>query len=339
MNSAIRLNIAISATESSFPLDWRLFYHHREMETPPPAPRFRPDGSFTIVQATDLHVRTGDAADLRTVALLGSVLDAERPDLVVFTGDVISGSESPDPAAAWRLAVSPAVERGLPWTFVFGNHDDEGALSRRDLMALARALPGCLASPGPAELPGCGHHVLDVAGRGGAPAARLYLVDSGSYGPPGVSEYAWIGSAQIGWLRDRFAEAAGRTGLLFLHIPPPDYDRAWRTAPCRGRKFESVCCPAVDEGFFRAVAESGAVSGIFAGHDHVNDFEAELDGVRLCYGRAGGYGTYGHDALPRGARVIRLHEGRRGFATWFRLEGGAVESDLPVHEPGTAVSA
>ena len=113
--------------------------------------RFREDQTFTIVQFTDLHWQNGEPADQRTAALMAQVLDSERPDLVVLTGDVIQGAQCHDPAAAWRNAVAPIMERGLPWAAVFGNHDDEGRLSRRELMAVQQALPGCLSEAGPAR--------------------------------------------------------------------------------------------------------------------------------------------------------------------------------------------
>ncbi len=107
----------------------------------------------------------------------------------------------------------------------------------------------------------------------------------------------------------------------------------WRTRVCRGHRHEPVCSPAINSGFFAAMVEAGDVMGAFCGHDHVNDFEGKLHGMRLCYGRATGFGEYGRAGFPRGARVIRLREGRRGFETWLRLEGGVKSKGAPVHEP------
>jgi hypothetical protein len=73
--------------------------------------------------------------------------------------------------------------------------------------------------------------------------------------------------------------------------------------------------------------------GTFVGHDHVNDFEGTLFGLRLCYGRGSGFSTYGRDGMPRGARMIEMKEGERGFETWMSLENGTVETDPPLHEP------
>ena len=75
------------------------------------------------------------------------------------------------------------------------------------------------------------------------------------------------------------------------------------------------------------------VVGTFVGHDHVNDYFGDLHGIRLCYGRASGYNTYGRDRFLRGARVIRLREGERQFQTWLRLSDGSLVSEQPEHRP------
>jgi hypothetical protein len=48
---------------------------------------------------------------------MARVLDAERPDLVIFTGDNLSGS-MPDPEASIRAYAQPAVDRQIPWVRV-----------------------------------------------------------------------------------------------------------------------------------------------------------------------------------------------------------------------------
>jgi hypothetical protein len=306
--------------------------------------RFRPDGTFTIAQFTDIHWRNADAADRRTRALVEQVLEAERPDLAALTGDTVEGVETPDPIKAFREAVAPLESRGVPWAFVFGNHDDEGRHTRLQLLRALQGSAFVLTVRGPARLTGVGTYALRIRpARGSGLAAALYFLDSNSYDRLGIGQYAWIAHDQIAWYRvtsRRLRRAyRGRAeklpALAFFHIPLPEYAEAWERVVCRGHRNEPVCAPALNSGFFAALVEEGDVLGTFVGHDHVNDFEGVLHGIRLCYGRATGFSPYGLDGFLRGARLVRLREGERAFETWHRLEDGTVVTQPPEHMPGT----
>ncbi len=300
----------------------------------------RADGTFRIVQFTDVHYHDGSERDLLTTALIGGVLDAEAPDLVILTGDVTGGRGCASPEAAWRQVMEPIVARGLPWAAVFGNHDDEGALSRLELLRVQQSIPGCLTERGPEGITGVGNYVLTIldAGRQ-AVAANLYLFDSNAYADEAIGGYGWIAHDQVAWYRSTAARLAAENGggpppaLAFFHIPLPEYQEVWDTRVCRGSRLEEICCPRVNSGLFAAFLEAGDVVGTFAGHDHVNDFEGELHGIRLCYGRGTGFDTYGRPGFARGARVIEIQNGLRGFRSWLRLDGGTRVNDLPVHQP------
>jgi len=254
------------------------------------------------------------------------VLDAERPDLVVLTGDFIEGGRCADPVATWLQAVEPFEQRGVPWAAVFGNHDDEGSATREDLLAAQLGRAGCLTERGPRSVTGVGNFTLDVLGAGDF-VVRLYFFDSGSYATNGPGEYAWIAHDQVCWYRE-LASAARRPALAlaFLHIPLPEYETAWAAGEAVGSRGEEVCCPALNSGLFAAFHEKGDVLGAFCGHDHLNDFEAPLHGIRLCYGRATGYNCYPETGFARGLRIIELTEGVRGFDTWLRLDGDELQA-------------
>jgi predicted MPP superfamily phosphohydrolase len=77
-----------------------------------PIPRINENGKFKIMQAADLHLSTGTGAcrdpippspngekceaDPRTLEFVGRLLDQEKPDLVVLSGDQLNGDTTPD---------------------------------------------------------------------------------------------------------------------------------------------------------------------------------------------------------------------------------------------------
>lgn len=311
---------------------------------------FRQDGSFKIVQFTDLHWMDGRTEDLQTRALMEAVLDAEQPDFVVFTGDVIyTGPVSPGkaecehPEQAFRDAVAAVEERSIPWAFVFGNHDTESRITPDELMQVALQHRHTLAEAGPADIAGTGNYSLTIKGRSGESAAVLYFLDSGSYSELAhVPGYNWVKPSQIRWLTAESARLNRQGGteklpaLAFFHIPVAEYQEVWDTQICYGNKFERVCSAPVNSGLFAALLEMGDVLGTFCGHDHVNDYSGSLHGIRLSYGRASGFNTYGKEGFKRGARVILLTEDTKDFDTWLRLEDGSLIRHQSRHEPDPA---
>ncbi|MDQ6421344.1 metallophosphoesterase family protein [Paenibacillus sp. LHD-117] len=293
--------------------------------------KFNEDGTFTIVQFTDLHWQNGDEKDELTRALMEEVIREEKPDLIVFTGDLIYSEHCENPERSVREVVAEAVRSGVPWAAVLGNHDAEANVTREEVLGYLRSQQGSLTGHTPG-VRGFGNYALQVAGSGGTPAAALYFLDSGDYSKlKHVDSYAWINRDQIDWYAAESRQFAEKNGgetlpaLTFFHIPLPEYETVWAKGTCFGQKHENVCSAKINSGLFAAMVERSDVMGTFVGHDHINDFWGELYGIRLTYGRASGYNTYGKEGFPRGARVIRLREGERQFESWLRLADGSVD--------------
>lgn len=299
--------------------------------------QFRSNGTFTVVQFTDIHWQNGDEFDIQSRAVMELVMDIEKPDFVMFTGDTIYAgrhedgtSYCRDPRRSLREAVSAVEERSVPWGLVFGNHDTEYGVTREELMIEIAAHSHSLTQSGPPHIHGTGNYVIPVLGStNNRPAALFYALDSGAYSEhPSVGGYDWIRSDQIAWYREQSDNYRQRNqglplpALAFFHIPLPEYELMWKQSVCYGQKNEKVCASFIQSGFFAAIMEQGDVIGAFCGHDHVNDFYGSHYGIQLGYGRATGYNTYGKEGMLRGARVIRLTEGSRKLETWLRLADG-----------------
>lgn len=90
-----------------------------------PQPRVRDTGKFKIMQLADLHLSTGlghcrDAvpngyhggkceADPRTLDFVTKLLEEEKPDLVVLSGDQVNGDTAPDAQSVSRRTTSCAT--------------------------------------------------------------------------------------------------------------------------------------------------------------------------------------------------------------------------------------
>ncbi|WP_438444056.1 metallophosphoesterase family protein [Gorillibacterium sp. sgz5001074] len=302
---------------------------------------FRQDGTFTIAQFTDIHWKNGEEPDRRSHALMKRILETELPDLVLFTGDVIHGEACRDPLESYQSAVQAVEEMGIPWAAVFGNHDAEHPRGTKErLIRLQEQLPCCITEAGPKLDNRLGNYTLRIHAREQErPSAVLYLLDSGGSLERSPGGYEWITHSQIGWYKEESARLMKENhgepvlGLAFFHIPLPEYHELWNYYTCYGHNFEGMGCPKVNSGLFAAFLDMGDVCGVFTGHDHINDFWGELHGIRLHYGRATGYGSYGKEDFHRGARLIRLTEGRRSFSTWLRLEDGTRVERQQEHPP------
>jgi hypothetical protein len=294
-----------------------------------PKLQFHPDGTFTIVQFTDTHYKVGVTASDTAIARIREVLDAEKPDLVVFTGDVVYNAPA---GQGLRTVLAQVSARHIPFAVVWGNHDDEQDLSRAQLYDIARSVPGNV-MPERGDTPSP-DYVLTVQASSDArkEAAVIYCMDSNAYSPlKGVSGYAWFRDDQVAWYRRQAAaRKAANNGdtipaLAFFHIPLPEYREATQSpnAILRGTRMEKACSPELNSGMFVAMKEAGDVMATFVGHDHDNDYAVMWYDILLAYGRyTGGNTVYNH--LPNGARVIRLHEGTRTFNTWIRLRDNQV---------------
>ncbi|KAF9158292.1 hypothetical protein DFQ26_007797 [Actinomortierella ambigua] len=332
----------LAASQAALP-DWnaQIVYRLGAIQKPStPQLQFRKDGSFKIVQFADIHMATGGhtcfnapddkkgcVGDIDTLDMMERMLDIEKPDLVVFSGDNVDGLTSTDAYSTILKYSRPVVDRKLPWAIIFGNHDEEGDLSREEMIQLARDVPYSLSERGPVNIWGTGNYVLRIwpssHHQPSSPEEKddqkrrhqfaLYFLDSGAYSfnleHPG---WDWIKENQVEWFRQQSAaltaEAEAVDGvvpnaLAFFHIPIPEYDPAKKSDD--GDDDDDGDGDGDDNLSLVGEKREGCLS---------------REGIQLCYGGGTGYGSYGSSSVPRRSRVFEILKHGARVDTWKRLD-------------------
>ena len=312
-----------------------------------PVVRFNEDGKFKIVQFTDTHIgKGGNASEYRglqadkTYDRISRVVRQEKPDFIVFTGDVVTGGNA---GRCWERLMDSLSAFKIPFCVVYGNHDAEAGISREEMSKKIAASPYSLNVLNKSkELADMELKVL--SSDGDDVSSVLYCMDSHDYSTvKSVDGYGWFTTDQVEWLRKSCQQMTEKNGgmpvpsLAFFHICLPEYSPAWDNPynSKTGRCAEDECPGALNTGMFAAMVETGSVMGVFAGHDHDNDYVVAEKGVALGYGRySGDDSTYNN--LRPGARIIVLEEGKREFKSWILEDDGRVV-DLMTFNDGKVV--
>ena len=320
--------------------------------------KFTNAGTFKIAQFTDTHYRTDKKERcIEAIRLIEEILDAEKPQLAVFTGDIVVAGKT---KKGWNDILAPCIERKIPHAVVLGNNDSENTKpSRREIVKYISKLPYSVTRPGSKDVFGAGNYVLEIFD-GDRLANLLYCLDSNARSPsPHDGVYDWFHSDQIVWYKKQSKSYTKQNGgvpipaLAFFHIPLNEYGemihhqailegkniirtkRDYRTdveSLIVGQRHEIECPGAVNSGMFCAMWSQKDIMGIFVGHNHTNDYIGLNQGIALAYGRwSGSDTTYGGRYVTHGARLIELtQDGGRSFRTWIRQRGGETVFDVQV---------
>ena len=299
--------------------------------------RFNEDGTFKIMLFAD--PQDDENLEETTTALMCEALDQYQPDFVIFLGDnaVADGYENQHKAI--EAITKPLVDRGLPYGFVFGNHDEEHGVSKEQMLEIYHEFGDCRTYDAAPEMTGCGTCNLPIYSSDGAKIAfNLWLIDSNMYYEDrDVSYYDIVHEDQLEWYMATAAELAAQNGgkpvpaMDFQHIVIPEiFDELYVEMPVslgkltqerngkyysllpvftrlNGYWLEEPCPPSIYDGQLAAWKEVGDVIAEFHGHDHNNSYQVNIDGVDVINVPSCGCNSYSKD-ISRGAGLITLYE-------------------------------
>lgn len=297
--------------------------------------QFGSDGKFEILVLADVQDVYPMNED--TLQYIREAIDTVQPDIVVLNGDNIVT----DDERAYTQLLDVFAEKNQKFTFVFGNHDEEDRKYTRDeLLTFYQKYDECLAYDADPALHGCATHNLPVLSSDGSKVAfNLWMFDSGDYieeveGRP----YDCVRADQIEWYKNASAQLEAENGgkvpsMAFQHIITEEgvaalhpqipealgflgraftNGNAYFILPIFTRIKSGVImeppCPSIDnEGQWDAFVERGDVLGCVFGHDHVNTFIGEYDGIDAIMTPGITSHSYSNDTF-RGGRIITIDE-------------------------------
>ncbi len=312
-------------------------YHFLPLFSQPRTPAFSismPEGRpLRIAQFADLHFGDGvsmyhNTKEDRTKAFLAYVVETEKPDLIVCSGDQLMSAGEEQLRDFIRLMDSYQT----PWVFVWGNHDAESSTyaKRRASAILANSDSPYLLyadgyTEGGKENRWGNFSVLVTDPTGQKPLGALMMLDSGTYDYQ-ADAYQQITQGQVKWYRqeiDRLQSLYSGPDerilptILFAHIPLPDFSVAYRKAAA-GEGAEFVI---EDDRFFgggsaetssysplfEAMVEKGSTKAYFVGHYHIARYQVRMEGILLGFCPQAGFSHAGYDS-PRNAYIYNIAE-------------------------------
>ncbi|MBR3802036.1 MAG: metallophosphoesterase [Clostridia bacterium] len=303
--------------------------------------QFGEDGKFRILQIADTQDDMFPSPGM--IKMIETAVEKYEPDLVIFTGDNTGTVDLKiDAKYAIKAIIDPIADAGIPFTFVFGNHDAEN-VSKETHFSAYRSYENCLAYDADPEIYGMGTHNLTIKSSDGTKVAyNLWMFDSNMYDENG--NYDYIHDDQLDWYVNTSnalkAENGGEVvpSIAFQHIVPyeikeyvvetPELDPSGYTDKNTGKHYalnpeyaeegsilREYPCPSAFHGAqMSKFVQQGDVNAVFVGHDHVNDYIVHTrmnaaDGAAIDIVNTPGasFQSYGDDEM-RGCRIIDLDE-------------------------------
>ena len=284
---------------------------------------------FRILQLTDTHVGDKDNMKLHYDFMDLTIKDA-NPDLIVITGDVFTFASKGTAKEFFNWLEG----HNIPWTLTWGNHDEQCFFSIDWLTGYLNGLNAKREKDGSSycyfkdlqddRIQGNSNFIIDLMNADNTVFEQLVVMDSNRYNYKGYFGYDYFKQDQIDW----YTAAVDGTipSLMFYHIPLPEVRNAWAAAQedetkiakptihmyeggdaskVAGQQNEDPCNPDYNSNFFDAIKKKGSTHGMYFGHDHINNYIVNYEGIDFGYGIKATDRVYADDNLL-GGRVITL---------------------------------
>ena len=253
-----------------------------------------------------------DKLEDRCFKQLRETINATKPDLIIFTGDLVYGKWD-DNGSCFLALVEFMESFGIPWAPVFGNHDNESKMGVDWQCEQLEKAENCLFLQ--RNLTGNGNYTVGIE-QGGKLIRVFYMLDSNGCGLASdesmanghTKKNAGFGNDQLAWCQrsmDVIKKASPDTKISYaFHIQLSVFAKGFEkygyvqggdriNIDTLTEKYDG------DLGYIGAGIKSNidtdekvwnmlkryGVDSIFVGHEHSNNASIVYEGVRLQYGQ------------------------------------------------------
>ena len=318
--------------------------------------------SYRVLQLSDIHFAQNDFFDTH-FEVMQKTIDKANPDMIIVNGDAFTFATKQTVRTLFNWLDNRTNKSGkaIRWSYVFGNHDDQGQYSDDWIpRLLAGQVKGtkynnvAFVNLPDDDVTGRTNVVLNIE-KDNKVVYQIYLFDSHSYNFTKYEGqykklgedyyYDYIKEDQVEWYK-RVAEYSkeqfpGVKSSAYFHIPVPEFqfaldkffDEDGNAKPEYDKKEvldgdgaeKLVSGPQINTGLFAAMDELGITQSISCAHDHINNFAVK-------YKAEGGkneiYLTYGTHATDR----IYFAKNKIGGQVMEISDGGSIKFENIVVE-------
>lgn len=231
--------------------------------------------------------------------------------------------------------LDPIEKRNIPFAFHYGNHDDMNMISKKEQAEIYGTYDHCVPYVNDDETVDYVNYNIPVYdSKGDKIRYNLWMIDSAGYGDNGEGRFEWVKPETLDWYDRKSRQLQLENGspvmsLMFQHIPVLETcefftecneddkgavlnrkDKKYyrlNSEKAKGFAFEYPATVEKDFGQLDMLRKRGDVCGLVFGHDHLNSFTGELDGVNIVQTSGASFRSYGN-MVSRGVRVFEIDE-------------------------------
>lgn len=327
--------------------------------------QFDKNGRFVLMQVSD----TQDLHNVRPtmIRMLNKAYDRIRPDFVVFTGDNILGNHLRDARFGNRHVIhtkqqelermkraiahiiEPLEKRKIPFTMIYGNHDDMNEITKAEQADIYRSYSMCRGLNSTDSSIDVDTFDLPLYSSDGKKKLfNFWLFDSAYMDKSTGKCHTTVSKSTVDWYIKRSQELKKENNnkplpsIMFQHIPMPEsaclmrecsfdnpkavhfYDKEKNKdfyfcldeTKAEGEISEPIKGYSENNGQLEAIKQQGDVIALVYGHEHKNNYIGYHDGLKIIQTSTASFRCYGNHL--RGVRVFEFDEEKPSeFNTYF----------------------